>query len=392
MTDQALTVTKKGLEGVVVAQTRLSRINGEEGELFYRGINIHDLAENASFEEVAYMLWFGHLPTRSELDEFKARLAEHRAMPEPLKRMLPNFPKQATPMEVLRTATSALSMFDPLANETDSKEGNLDKAIRLTAAFPTVLAAFDRAREGLEPIEPDPELGHAANFLYMLHGIKPDDDSVRAMDTYLILLAEHGLNASTFSARVTASTLGDLYSGVVAALGTLKGPLHGGANQAVMEMLEEIGDVEKARDYVNRALENKERIMGIGHRVYKTEDPRVRHLRRLSAVLSIEVCEPKWHIISLRVEEVALPVLSQKRLYTNVDFYSATVLHCLGIPTDMFTPMFAMSRTVGWTAHVMEQYADNRLIRPRAEYVGPDRVAWVPLEEREPQKAEAAAG
>jgi citrate synthase len=382
MADEALTVTKRGLEGVVVAQTQLSRIDGQRGELFYHGVNIHDLAENATFEEVAFLLWYGHLPNRSELKEFGARLVAHREMPPPLKMMLPNFPKQATPMEVLRTAVAALSMFDPTANEIKSHEGNLDKAMRLTAVFPTILAAFDRARDGLEPIDPDPELGHAANFLYMLHGVKPDPDSVRALDTYLILLAEHGMNASTFSARVTASTLGDLYSGVVSALGTLKGPLHGGANQAVMEMLEEIGEIQNVRPYVRHALENKQRIMGIGHRVYKTEDPRVRHLRRLSAVLSIEVCEPKWHIISLRVEEVALPVLSKKDLYTNVDFYSASVLHCLGIPTDMFTPMFAVARIVGWTAHILEQYADNRLIRPRAEYVGPQNVEWVPLEER----------
>jgi citrate synthase len=383
MTDQAVTVTKQGLEGVVVAQTHLSRIDGQRGELFYRGVDINDLAENATFEEAAFLLWFGHLPTRPELEEFHARLAAYREMPLPVKMMLPNFPKQATPMEVLRTATAALSMFDPTANDIQSPEGNLDKAIRLTAVFPTILAAFDRARDGLEPIDPDPELGHAANFLYMLHGVKPDVDSVRALDAYLTLLAEHGMNASTFSARVTASTLGDLYSAVVSAIGTLKGPLHGGANQAVMEMLEEIGEERNTRAYVLDALDNKQRIMGIGHRVYKTEDPRVRHLRRLSAVLSIEVCEPKWHIISLRVEEVALPVLSQKQLYTNVDFYSATVLHCLGIPTDMFTPMFAMSRIVGWTAHVMEQYAHNRLIRPRAEYVGPERVPWVSLDARE---------
>jgi citrate synthase len=383
MTEQAVTVTKQGLEGVVVAQTYLSRIDGQRGELFYRGVDIHDLAEHATFEEVAFLLWFGHLPTRSELEEFQARLAAYREMPIPLKMMVPNFPKQATPMEILRTATAALSMFDPTANDIQSPEGNLDKAIRLTAVFPTILAAFDRARDGLEPIDPDPELSHAANFLYMLHGVKPDVDSVRALDVYLTLLAEHGMNASTFSARVTASTLGDLYSAVVSAIGTLKGPLHGGANQAVMEMLEEIGEERNTRPYVLDALDKKQRIMGIGHRVYKTEDPRVRHLRRLSAVLSIEVCEPKWHIISLRIEEVALPVLSQKQLYTNVDFYSATVLHCLGIPTDMFTPMFAMSRIIGWTAHVMEQYAHNRLIRPRAEYVGPEHVPWVPLDERE---------
>jgi citrate synthase len=382
MTNQALTVTKKGLEGIVVARTQLSRIDGQKGELHYRGLDIHDLAENATFEEVAFLLWFGHLPNRSELDQFKARLVSYREMPPPLKMMLPNFPRHATPMEVLRTAIAAISMFDSTANDTKSAEGNLDKAIRLTAIFPTILAAFDRAREGLEPIDPDPELGHAANFLYMLHGVKPDEDSVRALDVYLTLLAEHGMNASTFSGRVTASTLGDIYSGVVSALGTLKGPLHGGANQAVMEMLEQIGEIENAKSYVLNALEHNQRIMGIGHRVYKTEDPRVRHLRRLSAVLSIEVCEPKWHIISLRVEEVALPVLNKKNLYTNVDFYSATVLHCLGIPTDMFTPMFAMSRVAGWTAHIMEQYADNRLIRPRAEYVGPQDLNWVPVEER----------
>jgi citrate synthase len=382
MADEALTVTRQGLEGVVIAQTSLSRIDGQKGELFYRGIDIHDLAENATFEEVAYLLWYGRLPTRTELDEFKARLTAHRRMPLPLRMMLPNFPKQATPMEVLRTATAALSMFDPTAEETRSFEGNLEKAMRLTAVFPSILAAFDRARDGLDPIDPDPELSHAANFLYMLHGVKPDEDSVKALDVYLILLAEHGMNASTFSARVTASTLGDIYSAVVSAIGTLKGPLHGGANQAVMEMLEEIGEEKNAKSYVRRALENKQRIMGIGHRVYKTEDPRVRHLRRLSAVLSIEVCEPKWHIISLRIEEVALPVLRKKDLYTNVDFYSATVLHCLGIPTDMFTPLFAMGRIVGWTAHIFEQYAHNRLIRPRAEYVGPQNAVWVPLEER----------
>jgi citrate synthase len=382
MTDQALTVTKQGLEGVVVAQTELSRIDGQKGELLYRGLNIHDLAENACFEEVAYLLWYGHLPNRTQLDELKARLAAHRELPPPLKMMLPNFPRHATPMEVLRTATAALSMFDPTADETQSFEGNLDKAIRLTALFPAILAAFDRARDGLAPIDPDPGLGHAANFLYMLHGVRPDPDSVRALDVYLILLAEHGMNASTFSARVTASTLGDIYSGVVSALGTLKGPLHGGANQAVMEMLEQIGEESHVKAFVQNALDNKQRIMGIGHRVYKIEDPRVRHLRRLSAVLSIEVCEPKWHIISLRIEEIALPVLSKKELYTNVDFYSATVLHCLGIPTDMFTPMFAMGRIVGWTANIFEQYAHNRLIRPRAEYVGPHNVEWVPLDER----------
>jgi citrate synthase len=382
MTDQAVTVTKQGLEGVIIGQTELSRIDGQKGELFYRGLDIHDLAEYATFEEAAYLLWYGHLPTRSELDEFNARMAVHRVMPMPVKMMLPNFPKQATPMEVLRTATAALSMFDPTADDTKSLEGNFDKAMRLTAIFPTILAAFDRARDGLEPIDPDPELSHAANFLYMLHGVKPDPDSAGALDVYLTLLAEHGMNASTFSGRVTASTLGDLYSGVVSAIGTLKGPLHGGANQAVMEMLEEIGEEQRAKAYVTNALENRQRIMGIGHRVYKTEDPRVRHLRRLSAVLGVEVCEPKWHIISLRVEEVALPVLSRKNLYTNVDFYSAAVLHCLGIPTDMFTPMFAMSRVVGWTAHIMEQYAHNRLIRPRAEYVGPEYVAWVPIDER----------
>jgi citrate synthase len=383
MTDQAMTVTKQGLEGVVIGQSSLCRIDGEKGELFYRGVNIHDLAENATFEETAYLLWNGKLPTRSQLDAFTARLATYREMPRPLKMMLPNFPKTATPMEVLRTATAALSMFDPTANEIQSFESNLEKAMRLTAVFPTILAAFDRARDGLGPIDPDPELSHAANFLYMLHGVRPDEDSVRALDTYLTLLAEHGINASTFSARVTASTLGDIYSAVVAAIGTLKGPLHGGANQAVMEMLEEIGEVENAKPYIQHALDNKQRIMGIGHRVYKTEDPRVRHLRRLSAVLSIEVCEPKWHIISLRVEEVALPALRAKRLFTNVDFYSATVLHCLGIPTDMFTPLFAMGRIIGWTAHIFEQYAHNRLIRPRAEYIGPENVRWVPIEERE---------
>jgi citrate synthase len=372
MTDQAMTVTKQGLEGVVIGQSSLCRIDGEKGELFYRGVNIHDLAENATFEETAYLLWNGKLPTRSQLDAFTARLATYREMPRPLKMMLPNFPKTATPMEVLRTATAALSMFDPTANEIQSFESNLEKAMRLTAVFPTILAAFDRARDGLGPIDPDPELSHAANFLYMLHGVRPDEDSVRALDTYLTLLAEHGINASTFSARVTASTLGDIYSAVVAAIGTLKGPLHGGANQAVMEMLEEIGEVENAKPYIQHALDNKQRIMGIGHRVYKTEDPRVRHL-----------CEPKWHIISLRVEEVALPALRAKRLFTNVDFYSATVLHCLGIPTDMFTPLFAMGRIIGWTAHIFEQYAHNRLIRPRAEYIGPENVRWVPIEERE---------
>lgn len=383
MTDQAMTVTKQGLEGVVIGQSSLCRIDGGRGELFYRGVNIHDLAENATFEETAYLLWYGKLPTRSQLDAFTARLATYREMPLPLKMMLPNFPKTATPMEVLRTATAALSMFDPTANEIQSFESNLEKAMRLTAVFPTILAAFDRARDGLGPIDPDPELGHAANFLYMLHGVRPDEDSVRALDIYLTLLAEHGMNASTFSARVTASTLGDIYSAVVSAIGTLKGPLHGGANQAVMEMLEEIGEEENAKPYIQHALDNKQRIMGIGHRVYKTEDPRVRHLRRLSAVLSIEVCEPKWHIISLRVEEVALPALRAKQLFTNVDFYSATVLHCLGIPTDMFTPLFAMGRIVGWTAHISEQYAHNRLIRPRAEYIGPENVRWVPIEERE---------
>jgi citrate synthase len=369
---------KAGLEGVYVGQSSISFIDGQEGVLIYRGIDIHELAPKSTFEETAFLLWFGHLPDRGELADLENQIRSQYALPEGVVEILGGLPRTTSPMEALRTGVSALSGFDPDAADM-SKDANVRKTVRLTAQFGTLVATYHRLRQGKPVLAPDDSRSISANFLYLLNGEEPSETAVRALDTALILHADHGLNASTFAARVTASTLSDMHSALTSAVGTLKGPLHGGANEKVMEMLTAIGTVDKADAWVKQALEAKERIMGIGHRVYKTLDPRAIHLKRMSKELGEQAEEPHWYIISERVEDA---VKRAKGLDANVDFYSASTYHVLGLTSDLFTPIFAVSRVAGWTAHLLEQYADNRLIRPRLEYVGPKNVPYVPIEER----------
>ncbi len=368
-----------GLEGVVVAQTTLSTVDGVAGKLTYCGYDIHDLARSSTFEETAFLLWNGRLPTRSELDALRAAFRAESALPEGARRVLESSPRAANPMAVLRTVTSALGLEDPEAD--DNAEASVRrKAIRLTAQMGTMLGGFQRIREGKKPLQPRDDLSHAANCLYLMTGREPTPDETRILDVCLILHADHGFNASTFAARVTIATLSDVYSAICSALGTLKGPLHGGANEAVMKLLLEIdrsgADPEQA---VRERLERKEKISGFGHRVYKTEDPRATHLREFSSRLAEKSGERKWFQMSRRIEAL---VQREKGLYCNVDFYSASTYYQLGIPPDLFTPVFAVSRVSGWTAHVIEQLHNNRLIRPRSEYVGPRNLRYVPIDER----------
>ena len=369
-------VTGKGLEGVVATTSGISSIIGTT--LTYRGIDINELAEHSTFEEVVWLLWQGELPSRLELESFKEALARSRDISPAIVEAIRRFPNGAGPMVALRTALSMLAFYDPLSEEM-SEEANRQKACRLLSKFPTIVASIQRIRTGQEPVPPDPTLGHAANFLYMLEGRRPTDLAGHIMDVALILHADHELNASTFAARVAASTLSDMDSAVVAALCTLKGPLHGGANEAVMRTFETIGSADNVAPYVHDALQRKERIMGFGHRVYKEGDPRARWLKRMSEQLSQETGNPTWYQISARMEE---HVGREKGLLPNVDFYSASVYAYLGVPRDLFTPIFAVSRVSGWIAHILEQYADNRLIRPRADYIGPDRRSYVPMDRR----------
>jgi citrate synthase len=368
----------EGLEGVVVADSRICFVDGIEGRLLYQGYDIHDLAEHASFEEVAYLLWHGELPTRAQLDQLNRELIQARTLPEPVLSVLKALPKDAPPMDTLRTVVSALGLYDPDGPD-NSGGANVRKSVRLTAQVATIVAAIGRLRTGKPQVPPDPGLGHAANFLYMLWGKPADPESVRAVDIALVLHADHELNASTFSARVTAATLADMYSAVTSAVGTLKGPLHGGANEAVMRMLLEIKDPAKAASVVAGMLAAKKKVPGFGHRVYKTEDPRATHLRRMSETLGRKHGQPQWFEMSREIEQF---LLREKHIYANVDFYSASVYYALGIPIELFTPVFAVSRISGWTAHVLEQYADNRLIRPRADYIGPRRRVFLPLDQR----------
>ncbi|MGI8549875.1 MAG: citrate/2-methylcitrate synthase [Dehalococcoidia bacterium] len=367
----------KGLAGVVVGDTALSHVDGENGRLIYHGYEIADLANGASFEEVAYLLWYGELPTRGELDSLRKRLAEHRTLSEPVLAVIRALPATAEPMNVLRTAVSALGAAAGIAGEPD-----VEQSILLTAAFPTIIAAYERQRRGLAFVPPRYDLGHAANFLYMLSGETPSEQRTRALDTYLILTADHGFNASTFTARVIASTRSDLCSAITGVLGALKGPLHGGAPAYVLEMLREIGTPENAEAWLNARMEQHEPVMGFGHRVYKAEDPRARVLRTLAERSS----EIEFFRLSTHVEDVALRVLNERhpgaRIYTNVEFWAASVLYGVELPEDLFTPAFAVSRVAGWTASVLEQMRDNRLIRPGVEYVGPDHLEFVPLDER----------
>jgi citrate synthase len=368
----------KGLEGIVAAHTRLSDVRGDIGQLIYCGYDIDELAGKVSYEEVVYLLFHNHLPNQTELAELKATLAGYRGLPQGVIEMLKGFPADCPPMHALRTGVSALGCFDTVADD-DTMDAQRRKALRLIDQIPVVTAYFHRARQGLPLIHPDPTLGEAANFLYMLDGEKPSAEKVSTMDLCYVLHADHGMNASTFSARVTIATLSDMYSAITTAIGTLKGPLHGGANEGVIKMLQEIGTLAKVDAYVEECLKQKRKIMGIGHRVYKVLDPRAPHLKRMAQVLSAKLGEPKWIQMSDRIAEL---MLAQKNLHANVDFYSATVYYSLGIPTDLFTPIFAIARTSGWTAHVLEQLADNRLIRPQSVYTGAVGFKVVPLENR----------
>ena len=371
-------VAKAGLEGIVAAQSRVSDVNGLEGRLIYGGYDIHDLAEYATFEEVIYLLWNGNLPTGSQLAALKEQLGQQASLPGGIHQLIASIPKGVSPMDMLRTVVSALSFYDDDGADM-SAAANRRRAIRLTARLPMIVTAFQRVRNGLDPIEPRGDLSMAANFLYTLRGEEPDDIATRTMDVAFVLHADHELNASTFAARVTAATLSDMYSAIVSAIGTLKGPLHGGANEGVIKNLLEIGSVENVETWVKEALAAKKRIMGFGHRVYRTLDPRAVHLRDMSRKLGERTGEMKWYEMSCKMQEV---VGREKGLNPNVDFFSASTYYALGIPTDLFTPIFACSRIAGWTAHVLEQYANNRLIRPRAEYVGPRDLEYVPIEER----------
>ncbi|GAC1334285.1 MAG: citrate synthase [Candidatus Dormibacteria bacterium] len=367
-----------GLEGIVAARTSMSDVNGRTGKLLYRGFDIAELAEKSNFEETCYLLYRGVLPNRDELEQLKKDLNGQRALPPKVLSLLQQLDPHAEPMDLLRTGVSTLAHYD--ADVADmSPEANVRKALRLVAQTTTLVAAIGRLHRGLEPVEPDPSLGVATDFLRMWSGEMPDETASKVMDVALILHADHGMNASTFTARVIASTLSDMHSAVVGAIGALKGPLHGGANAAVMEMLEEIGEVDRADEWVRDALVNKKRVMGFGHRVYKVYDPRATVLKKFSKDLGERAGETKWYDMSEKVEKVVLEV---KKLNPNVDFYSASTYHVLGLERFIFTPIFALSRMAGWTAHILEQYENNRLMRPESEYVGPANVVYTPLEER----------
>jgi citrate synthase len=371
-----MTVTR-GLEGVVATSSSISSIIDDT--LTYVGYNIDDLTDNASFEEVIYLLWHRKLPTQLQLNELKQQLADSAQIPQEVLDHFKSYPiKKVHPMAAIRTAISLLALYDEEADLMDP-EANYRKAIRLQAQMPTIVAAFARIRKGLEPVSPKDNLSFAANFLYMLSGKEPTPIAEEAIDKALILHADHELNASTFTARVCVATLSDVYSGITAAMGALKGPLHGGANEAVMKMLSEIGSPEKVETYISEKIANKEKIMGFGHRVYRNGDPRAKHLKVMSEKLTKLTGEPKWYEMSVLIENI---VNGEKKLPPNVDFYSASVYHSLGIDHDLFTPIFAISRVSGWLAHILEQYENNRLIRPRAEYTGPGMQTYVSVEKR----------
>lgn len=367
-----------GLRGVVAAQSSIGDVNGEQGILIYQGYDIHDLAEHATFEEVVYLLWHGNLPTQAELDTLKAELRANYEVPAQVIELMKQFPKTADPMDVLRTAVSTLDFFDPAGHGTD-RENATRAATKITGQIGTIAAAWDRIRNGKDVIAPDTSLGIAENFLYMLNGERPDADEARMFDVCLILHADHELNASTFTTRVVAGTLADMYGCVTAGIAALAGPLHGGANTAVMKMLIEIGEPANVDGWLEKALEEKRKIMGIGHAVYKTEDPRATWLRRYSKHMADKTGTSKWYEMSQRIENL---MLEKKGMHPNVDFYSASTYYLMGIALDMYTPIFAVSRISGWTGHILEQYANNKLIRPRAEYIGERDRKYVAIGDR----------
>lgn len=375
--DTSATFTK-GLEGIVAAHTRLSDVRGDVGQLIYCGYNIDELAGKVSYEEVVHLLYHNRLPNAKELADLKATLAGFRELPQGVIDLVTHLPKDTGPMHAIRTGVSALGCYDTTADN-DTMDAQRRKAFRLVAQIPVITAYFHRARLGLPLVAPDPTLGEAANFLYMIDGVRPSAEKESTMDMCYVLHADHGMNASTFSARVTIATQSDMYSAITSAIGTLKGPLHGGANEGVIKMLQQIGSLDAVDAYVEDCLAQKRKIMGIGHRVYKVLDPRAPHLKRMAQILSSQLGEPKWIQMSERIAEL---MLTRKNLHANVDFYSATVYYSLGIPTDLFTPIFAIARTSGWTAHVLEQLADNRLIRPQSIYTGPVGLTVTPLSGR----------
>ena len=378
MSDTEKTAANKGLDGVIAATTKLSDVRGLDGELIYCGYNINELAGKATYEEVVYLLHRGKLPNSTELAALKAELVAARKLPDGVVELIKQLPKDASPMRAIRTVVSALACYEPPEAQ-DSMEDQANRAIKLIAQVPVITAYFHLSRQGKPLPESDPSLGEAANFLYLVDGEKPSEAKEKTIDMCYILHADHGMNASTFSARVTIATLSGMYSAITSAIGTLKGPLHGGANEGVIKMLQEIGSVEKVDEFVADCLKNKKKIMGIGHRVYKVLDPRAPHLKAMAKKLSGELGDTKWLDMSERIREI---MVAEKNLHPNVDFYSATVYYSLGIPTDLFTPIFAIARTSGWTAHVLEQLADNRLIRPKSLYDGPDDLKYTPVEER----------
>lgn len=377
MSDQS-----KGLAGVVVADTSSSHVDGEQGYLIYRGYDIRDLGAKASYEEVVYLLWYGYLPNAEQLAALDAEMKAHRALPPELLSLMRDFPRDAEPMAVLRTAVSALGMMDPTADDV-SLDAAREKALMLTANMPTIVAAWERIRYDKDPIAPNPELGHAANFLYMLDGEEPNPDAVAALDSYLVMLADHGFNASTFAARVTTGTGSDMYSAITSAIGTLKGPAHGGAAQRAMEQFVDADEADTVADWYHNARATDRRIMGIGHRVYKVEDPRARILRPLAEKYASSG-ERKWYDIAYEIEQLTRQddYFVDRKLFANVDYYSAVVLYSIGLPMDQFTCVFAISRVAGWTTHVLEQLADNRLIRPKANYVGERDKVFIAIVDR----------
>ncbi|HHL71488.1 MAG TPA: citrate synthase [Bacteroidetes bacterium] len=371
----------EGLEGVIATSSEICFIDGEKGKLLYRGIPIEQLAEHSTFEETSFFLLYGHLPSRDELEAYESRLKSYRPITGEILEFARKLGSLAKPMHLLRTIVSAAGVFDPDADN-NSIERNAARAEELIALFPTIVAALQRLQQGKEPIAPNPDLGHAANFLYMLNGEQPNDYAARVFDICLILHAEHGFNASTFTARAVISTLTDMYSAVTAAIGSLKGPLHGGANEGVMHLLNEIGEIERTEEVVLEKLRTKTKIMGFGHRVYKALDPRAKILMQFSEKLAQLTGNEKYYNISKKVEEIMAREVGAKGIYPNVDFFSASVYHYLGIDTSLFTPIFAVSRVSGWTAHVLEQLHNNRLLRPRAVYLGEFDRSYIPMSER----------
>jgi citrate synthase len=368
---------KAGLEDIIAGQSNICFLDGKRGILAYHGYNIHDLVKG-NFEETAYLLFYGVLPNAAELSDFSAKLVKARELPKQIKERIASYPKNVHPMAVIRTLVSELSFTDA-TTEDNSRNANIEKGIRLMSQIPLVVASYDAHRNGRQMPEAKPELSHAANFLYQLLGHEQDAEVVKMFDSALTLHADHEFNASTFTCRVIASTLSDLYSAVTGAIGALKGPLHGGANEQVMRMLLKINDPARTKEWVIDALARKEKIMGFGHRVYRTEDPRATHLRQFSEIMGKRMNEPQWFQMSREIEQL---ILQEKKLYANVDFYSASTYYLMGIPLDLYTPIFAMSRVTGWVAHALEQYSNNRIIRPAADYTGPIDQAWVPVEQR----------